>query len=75
MTLESSKNLGGIGAILLIVGSLAGAASLFAGALSLVGLILVLIGLKGMADHFKEPGILSARAWLQLPSSLWGCLQ
>jgi len=59
MTLESSKNLGGIGAILLIVGSLAGAASLFAGALSLVGLILVLIGLKGMADHFKEPGILS----------------
>jgi uncharacterized membrane protein len=57
MSLESSKNLGGIGAILMIVGVLATMGYAFAGVLSLVGIILLMIGLKGMADHFKEPGI------------------
>jgi len=57
MSLESSKNLGGIGAILMIVGALATMGYAFAGVLSLVGIILLMIGLKGMADHFKEPGI------------------
>jgi uncharacterized membrane protein len=55
MTLETSKNLGGIGAILMFIGVL----PLFAysGIISLVGLILVLIAVKGLADYYKEAGI------------------
>lgn len=56
MTLESSKNLGGIGAILIVIGML-GFAVPYAGILLLIGLILLLIGLKGLADYFKEGGI------------------
>lgn len=56
MTLESSKNLGGIGAILIVIGML-GFAVPYAGILALVGLILLLIGLKGLADYYKEGGI------------------
>jgi uncharacterized membrane protein len=54
MTLESSKNLGGIGAILMVIGVLP---IPYATILSLVGLILLLIGLKGLADFYKEGGI------------------
>ena len=55
MNLETSKYLGGIGAILMFIGVL----PLFAysGIISLVGLILVLIALKGLADYYKEGGI------------------
>ena len=55
MNLETSKNLGGVGAILIFIGVL----PLFAysGIISLVGLILVLIGLKGLADYYSEAGI------------------
>ena len=55
MNLETSKNLGGVGAILMFIGVL----PLFAysGIISLVGLILVLIGLKGLADYYSEAGI------------------
>jgi uncharacterized membrane protein len=56
MTLESSKNLGGIGAILIVIGML-GFAVPYAGILLLIGLILLLIGLKGLADYYKEGGI------------------
>lgn len=54
MTLESSKNLGGIGAILIVIGVLP---IPYATILSLIGLILLLIGLKGLADFYKEGGI------------------
>jgi uncharacterized membrane protein len=61
MTVETSKTLGGIGALLIVVGFLA----LFGGSagvsalvvLSLVGIVLLLIGVKGLADHYKEGGI------------------
>jgi uncharacterized membrane protein len=56
MTLESSKTLGGIGALLIVIGSL-GFAVPYAGILTLIGLILMLIGLKGLADFYKEGGI------------------
>jgi len=56
MTLESSKNLGGIGALLMVIGALP-----FFGAytsiLSLIGLILVLIALNGLANYYSERGI------------------
>ena len=56
MTLESSKNLGGVGALLMVIGVLP-----FFGAytsiLSLIGLILVLIALNGLANYYNERGI------------------
>jgi len=54
MALESSKNLGGIGAILIVIGLLP---IPYAPILSLIGLILLMIGLKGLADFYKEGGI------------------
>lgn len=56
MTLESSKNLGGIGALLIVIGSL-GFAVPYAGILSLIGVILLFIGLKGLADVYGDAGI------------------
>ena len=46
MSLESNKNLGGIGAILLAIPFL-----------NLIGIILVLIAMKGMADYYDEDEI------------------
>ena len=56
MTLESSKNLGGIGALLMVIGCL-GFLGAYTGILSLIGLILVLISLNGLANHYGERGI------------------
>ncbi len=55
MNFETSKNLAGIGAILLFAGLLP-YANTFA-ILPLIGLILLLIGLKGLAEYYKEAGI------------------
>jgi len=57
MTLESSKNLGGIGAILLLLGVLPYLSSVTFGLLALVGLILILIAMYGLANIFKEKRI------------------
>jgi uncharacterized membrane protein len=57
MTLESSKNLGGIGAILLVISALGFFGTPYAGVLVLVGIILTLIGTKGLADHYNDGGI------------------
>jgi uncharacterized membrane protein len=58
MTLESSKNMGGIGAILLVIGPLISyAAGAFALIIDLAGLILLFVGLKGFADYYKDSGI------------------
>ena len=46
MSLESSKTLGGIGAILLAIPFL-----------NLIGIILVLIAMKGMAEYYNDDGI------------------
>jgi len=58
MTLESSKNLSGVGALLIVIGSL-GLMVPYAGILTLIGLILLLIGLKRLADYYHEGGIFS----------------
>src|SRR5512136_3023438 len=56
MMFETSKNLSGIGALLIVIGSLSFIVP-YAGVLSLIGLILLLIGLKGLADYYQEGGI------------------
>ncbi len=55
MNLESSKTLGGIGAILILIGSIATAYTF--GVLDLIGVILVFVALNGLADYYKERGI------------------
>ena len=55
MTLQSSKNLGGVGALLMVISPfLVSGFTLLAG---LVGLILVLIAVKGLSDHYKDASI------------------
>lgn len=56
MTLESSKTLGGVGAVLLLVGTIPFAEP-YVGVVALVGFILVLIALHGLAEIYKENGI------------------
>ncbi|MBS7632485.1 DUF996 domain-containing protein [Candidatus Bathyarchaeota archaeon] len=50
MSVESNKSIGGIGALLIAIG-------FFIPFLTLVGIILVFIALKGMADAYGESGI------------------
>jgi uncharacterized membrane protein len=57
MNIETVKNLGGIGAILIVIGSLATFGYGYLGILSLIGLIMVLVALKGMADYYSAAGI------------------
>ncbi|MEM3421427.1 MAG: DUF996 domain-containing protein [Candidatus Hadarchaeum sp.] len=57
MTLESHKNLGGVGALLVVLSPIAMGAA--AGVLGLVGLVLLLIALSGMARDFREKKIFS----------------
>jgi uncharacterized membrane protein len=57
MNLETSKNLGGIGAILIVIAFIGAFGYPLAGLLGLIGLILLLIGTKGLADHYSEQGI------------------
>jgi uncharacterized membrane protein len=55
MTIETNKNLGGIGAILMFIGFLPYVS--FYGIIPFVGLILVLIAMHGLASEYKESGI------------------
>jgi len=58
MTLETNKTLGGVGALLMLISPFAGfVAGAFSSVLGLVGIILVLIAMKGLADHYNEGGI------------------
>ena len=54
MTLESSKTLGGVGALLMVITPFLG---VYTVVLGLIGLILVMIALKGLSDHYNEGGI------------------
>jgi uncharacterized membrane protein len=56
MTLESDKTLGGLGAILMAIGVLP-FLGVYTGAISLVGLVLVLIAVKGLADYHNDASI------------------
>ncbi len=55
MTLETNKTLGGIGAILMFIGILPYVS--FYGIIPLVGLILVMVAMYGLANHYMESGI------------------
>jgi uncharacterized membrane protein len=57
MTLESSKNLGGIGAILLIVASVAFFVQPLFSFIGIIGLIFILIALHGLAEIYQDKGI------------------
>ena len=57
MTLESSKTLGGIGAILLFIGVITFFVEPFLAILGLIGIILVLVALHDLANNYKEGGI------------------
>ena len=57
MTLESSKTLGGIGAILIFIGIIPFLQYLWV--IGLVGVILVLVALHGFANVYRESGIFS----------------
>jgi uncharacterized membrane protein len=56
MTFESSKYLSAVGALLMVIGFL-GAIVPYVGILSLLGIILLLIGIKGLANFYNEQGI------------------
>jgi uncharacterized membrane protein len=57
MNFETSKNLGGVGAILMFISVLPYISSYTFGLLGLVGCILLLVGMKGLADYYREAGI------------------
>ncbi len=57
MDLQMSKNLGGVGALLLFIGPLLTIAHTIGGIVSLIGFILVLIALKGFSDYYNDSGI------------------
>jgi uncharacterized membrane protein len=57
MTLESSKTLGGIGAILMFIGIFPFIS--YYGIVEIVGAILILISLRGLASHYRQSGIFS----------------
>jgi len=63
MTLESSKSLGGIGAILVLIGAIGFFAETLLAFAAFVGVILVLVALYGLADYYKERGIFNNALW------------
>jgi uncharacterized membrane protein len=56
MTLETDKSLGGVGAILLVIGTIP-FAGFYTGILALIGLILVLIAMKGLSSYYSDLSI------------------
>lgn len=73
MTFESSKNLSAVGALLLVIGAALGFVWSFSGILSLIGIILLLIGLKGLANFYKEEGIFN-NALYSIIIAIVGCV-
>jgi uncharacterized membrane protein len=57
LTLESNKTLGGIGAILLFIGVIPFVQYIWV--IGIVGAILTLVALRGLANYYKEGGIFS----------------
>lgn len=59
MNFYTSKNLSGVGVILIFISflTLPFANAFGGGFVALIGLILMLIGVKGLADYYKEAGI------------------
>lgn len=60
MTFDSSKTLGGIGALMLFAAAIVGLVVPYGGLIvGAVGLVIVLIGLHGLADYYHERSIFS----------------
>jgi uncharacterized membrane protein len=57
LTLDSNKNLAGIGAILVVIGLAGIVVEPFIIPLSIVGVIMLLFGIRGLADYYKEKEI------------------
>jgi uncharacterized membrane protein len=57
LSLESNKILGGIGALLMVISLVGLFGTAYVGFLLIVGAILVLIALKGLADYYQDGGI------------------
>jgi uncharacterized membrane protein len=57
VTLDSSKTLGGIGAILLFIGVITFFAQPLLAILGLIGIILILVAMHDLANYYKESGI------------------
>ena len=73
MTFESSKNLSAVGSLLLVIGAALGFVVDFSGILSLIGVIMLLIGLKGLANFYKEEGIFNS-ALYSIITAIAGCI-
>jgi uncharacterized membrane protein len=73
MTFESSKNLSAVGSLLIVIGAALGFVVSFSGILSLIGIILLLIGLKGLANFYKEEGIFN-NALYSIITAIAGCV-
>lgn len=54
MTLESSKYMGAVGALLLVISGIGMFGTPFVGLLGIIGLILILIALNGMANFYGD---------------------
>lgn len=59
---NTSKTLGGIGALLVAIGALP-LIGVYGTLLILIGLVLFLIGMKGLAEHFNESRIFNRALW------------
>ena len=57
MTLESSRTLGGVGSILLLIGVLPYVSQFTFGILALIGIILILVALNGLASIYGDRAI------------------
>lgn len=57
MEFETSKNLSGVGAVLMFISVLPYISGYTFGLLGLVGLILLLLGMKGLAEYYQESSI------------------
>ena len=73
MTFESSKTLSAVGSLLIVIGAIAGFVVSFSGILTLIGIILLLIGLKGLANFYKEEGIFN-NALYSIIVAIVGCV-
>jgi uncharacterized membrane protein len=70
MTLQSSKTLGGIGALLMVISPIL--VSGFTLLVGLIGLILVLIAIKGLSDHYMDAGIFNNSLYGVITSIIGG---
>ena len=57
MTFDLSKNLSAVGALLLVIGFVGIIVNGAVGILSIIGVILLLIGMKGLANFYNDQGI------------------